>query len=135
MSNLITDSGNLVTWIGKDGGHKVGTKVVIDNEEIVRQICRDGHIRHYTGIGTHNLPFTKCILLKHEHTGELEFVEAGKLSEYQTREQRTVTIGQDGYCSCAREGVTCRIGVLQDQERTCYVQGKRLSRLATKLKK
>ena len=61
----------LVTWIGLDGGNKVGRVVKLYMRDI-RRTMFDG-----------NSPTTvECVLVKHSHTGELEFVPESKLSDY-----------------------------------------------------
>lgn len=55
-----------VQWIGKDGGWKTGEIVVIDGAKIQT---------------------FKTTLVKHSHTGELEFVEESKLERRPMREE------------------------------------------------
>lgn len=65
-------SERLVKWIGADGGHKVGREVIV-NDMPVCDIC--------------DLTKSILILVRHSHTGELEWVPESQLSTYPMRSE------------------------------------------------
>lgn len=89
---------DLVQWVGKDGGYKVGKKVILDGSVVYRgKLADDG------------LTYIISYLVQHSHTLELEFVRENKLSVYQDRKARTIPVDTNGMCKCYYG--ECQIGV------------------------
>lgn len=91
----MSGNSNLVKWIGKDGGWKVGKRVVVDSQ-LIHKVVRQEQPNPYGG--RHSVYVGEAILIQHSHTGELEWVDASKLEYYPTRTER----GEEPYGSYER---------------------------------